>query len=111
MLDKIFACYGCGITLERSAESLELRGFFQPRLSQAGQEAQIRMDALGMAAPGQYLLLCPAEPEVLPGDTVTVDGTAYLLRRRELLRYCNAPLYQWCRCTRKGDADTWPNPS
>lgn len=108
MLDKIFACYGCDIVLERGDESQTLRGFFQPQLSRAKQDLYTQMSPAGTAAPGQYLLLCPAEPEVRAGDTVTVDGTAYLLRRRELLRDAGTPLYQWGLCTVKGGADTWP---
>ena len=111
MLDKIFACYGCDITLERSDGSTVFQGFFQPHLSRAWQESKSRMDVLGLETPGQYLLLCPPEPEMLPGDTVITNGTAYLLRRRETVRYGSEPIYQWCLCTRKGDSDPWPTPS
>ena len=107
MLDKIFRYYGSEITLEREEGSLTLHGFFQPDLSRARQNLHPEMTQTGLAMPGQYLLLCPAEPAVRPGDTVTVAGTAYLLRRCETLLEKGAPLYQWALCTKKGGADTW----
>ena len=111
MLDKIFRCYGSDITLERGEETRSLRGFFQPDLSRARQNLHPEMTQTGLALPGQYLLLCPAEPVMQPGDTVTVAGTAYLLRRCETLLEKDAPLYQWALCTKKGGADTWAVPS
>lgn len=108
MLDKIFHCYGCDMTLERGGESQSIRGFFQPQFSRAKQDLYPEMTHMGMDSPGQYLLLCPAEPEMQVGDTVTVAGTAYLLRRREMLYDRGAALYQWGLCTEKGGADTWP---
>ena len=111
MLDKIFRCYGSEITLVRGEEALCLPGFFQPELSRARQNLHPEMTQAGLTTPGQYLLLCPAEPEILPGDTVTVAGTAYLLRRCETLLEKGAPLYQWALCTKKGGADTWAVPS
>ncbi len=111
MLDKIFRCYGSEITLIRGEDTLSLRGFFQPDLSRAKQNLHPEMTQTGLAIPGQYLLLCPAEPEVCPGDTVTVAGTAYLLRRREILLEKGVPLYQWALCTKKGGADNWADPS
>lgn len=108
MLDKIFACYGSEITVERAGETITFPGFFQPSLSLAKQAYLPEMTQLGISAPGQYVLLCPAAPEVLAGDTVTVAGNAYLLRRKETLFGADGPLYQWGLCTVKGGADTWP---
>ena len=81
MLDKIFRCYGSEITLERGAETVSLRGFFQPDLSRAKQNLHPEMTQMGLALPGQYLLQ---------------NG---------------APLYQWALCTKKGGADAWAVPS
>lgn len=111
MLEKIFRCHGSDITLTRGSETICLRGFFQPDLSRAKQNLYPEMTQTGVILPGQYLLLCPVEPEVLPGDTVAVAGEAYLLRRRETLREKGVPLYQWALCTKKGGADTWTVPS
>ena len=111
MLDKIFRCYGSEITLERSGETRSLRGFFQPDLSRARQEFLPEMTETGLTEPGRYLLLCPPEPELLVGDTVIAAGTAYLLRRREILTEKGVPLYQWALCSKKGGADNWAAPS
>lgn len=108
MLDKIFSCYGSEITVVRGSERLTLRGFFQPQLSRAKQDLFPEMTQVGVSIPGQYLLLCPAEPEVQVSDTVIAGGSAYLLRRKETLRGSDGPLYQWALCTVKGGADTWP---
>ena len=111
MLDKIFRCYGSEIILERSWETRSFLGFFQPDQSRAKQNLHPEMTPTGLALPGQYLLLCPMEPELLVGDTVIVGGTAYQRRRREILTEKGTPLYQWALCTKKGGADNWADPS
>lgn len=111
MLEKIFRCYGTDLILSRGGESWEIRGFLQPDTSRARQNMYPEFTPTGMAAPGQYLFLGPAEPEIQVGDTLTLGGKEYLLRRRETLWEQNTPLYQWGLCTERGGADTWPDQS
>lgn len=108
MLKKLFLSFGTALTLSRGSESWEIRGFLQPDTSKARQNMYPELSAVGFAAPGQYLFLGPAEPEAQVGDTLTLGGKAYLLRRRETMYEKDQPLYQWGLCTEKGGTDTWP---
>ena len=62
---------------------------------------------LGEISRGQYAYLGPAEVVVQEGDTLTLGGKSYLLRRVERFYYQNQPLYLWGLCVEKGVNDTW----
>ena len=49
----------------------------------------------------------PVEPAAEAGDTLSVDGKEYWLRRTELIRDGNGPVYCWGMCVEKGGEDTW----
>ena len=46
---------------------------------------------------------CGSTPKV----AMTVDGKDYWLRRAELVRDGNGPVYCWGMCVEKGGEDTW----
>ena len=108
MIEKIFASHGTDLTVTRGAEYWQTRGFLQPDISRAKQNMYPEFTATGLQQAGQYLFLGPAEPEVRSGDILVRGEERYLLRRVELLRHGEQPLYQWGLCTRLGGADTWP---
>lgn len=107
MLTKIFKAYGTAVTLCHKEEEYQIRAFFQPVRSKSWQYLEGAYGPLGEIPRGQFVYLGPVEPAAQAGDTVLVDGRAYLLRRSELIRDNNGPVYCWGMCVEKGGEDTW----
>ena len=107
MVGKILNTYGAAVTLRRGAESFAVRAFFQPVRSKSWQYLEGDYSPLGEIPRGQYVYIGPVEPAAEAGDTLTVDGKDYWLRRTELVRDSGGPVYCWGMCVEKGGEDTW----
>ena len=107
MVGKILNSYGAAVMLHRGAESFAVRAFFQPVRSKSWQYLEGDYSPLGEIPRGQYVYIGPVEPAAEAGDTLTVDGKNYWLRRTELVRDNNGPVYCWGMCVEKGGEDTW----
>jgi len=107
MVGKILNTYGAAVTLRHREESFALRAFFQPVRSKSWQYLEGDYSPLGEIPRGQYVYIGPVEPAAEAGDTLTVDGKDYWLRRTELVRDGNGPVYCWGMCVEKGGEDTW----
>ena len=107
MVSKILSAYGSKLVLVHGEESLEIRAFFQPVRSKSWQYLEGNYSPLGEIPRGQFVYIGPVEPGALAGDTLTVDGKDYWLRRTELVRDGNGPVYCWGMCVEKGGEDTW----
>lgn len=107
MVAKILNTYGTAVTLCHQGENYEIRAFFQPVRSKSWQYLEGNYAPLGEIPRGQYVYLGPTEPAALAGDTVRLDGKDYQLRRTELVRDGNGPVYCWGMCVEKGGEDTW----
>ncbi len=107
MVEKILQCHGIAVTLQKADESHEVRAFFQPVRSKSWQYLEGNYSPLGEVPRGQYVYIGPAEPAASVGDTVSVDGKAYWLRRSELIYDANGAVYCWGICVEKGGTDTW----
>ena len=105
MIGKILATYGVRIT--RKEEEATYRGFFQPVRSKSWQYLDGDYSPLGEIPRGQYVYIGPLEPAAEAGDTLTVGDRDYWLRRTELVRDGNGPVYCWGMCVEKGGEDTW----
>ncbi len=84
-----------------------VRAFFWAVNSKSWQSMESEATLLGEISRGQYAYLGPAEAVVQEGDTLTLGGKSYLLRRVERFYYQNQPLYLWGLCVEKGVNDTW----
>lgn len=84
-----------------------IRGFFWAVNSKSWQSMESEATLLGEISRGQYAYLGPAEAAVQEGDTLTLGGKSYLLRRVERFYYQNQSLYLWGLCVEKGVNDTW----
>ena len=107
MVEKILSAYGTAVTLRHGGTDYELRAFFQPVRSKSWQYLEGNYSPLGEIPRGQYVYIGPVEPAAEAGDALTVGGKDYWLRRTELIRDANSPVYCWGMCVEKGGEDTW----
>ena len=107
MVAKILESYGTAMELKRGQLTYQIRAFFQPVRSKSWQYLEGDYSPLGEIPRGQYIYIGPVEPKAEAGDTVTVDGKDYWLRRTELIRDGEGPVYCWGICVEKGGEDTW----
>ncbi len=107
MVRKIINTYGSAVTLTQGDVQTLLRAFFQPVRSKSWQYLEGNYAPLGEIPRGQYVYIGPAEPRAAAGDTLTVDGKDYWLRRTELVRDQEGPVYCWGICVEKGGEDNW----
>ena len=107
MVDKILKTHGTAVTLNHGADSYDIFAFFQPVRSKSWQYLEGNYSPLGEIPRGQFVYIGPVEPGAQAGDTLTVDGKNYWLRRAELIRDGNGPVYCWGMCVEKGGEDNW----
>lgn len=107
MVEKILNTYGMAVTLSRDGTAYDVRAFFQPVRSKSWQYLEGNYSPLGEIPRGQYVYIGPVEPAAEAGDTVTVGEKSYWLRRSELIRDANGPVYCWGICVEKGGEDNW----
>lgn len=107
MVGKILNTYGAAVTLRHGDTGYAIRAFFQPVRSKSWQYLEGDYSPLGEIPRGQYVYIGPVEPAAEAGDTLTVDGKDYWLRRTELVRDSGGPVYCWGMCVEKGGEDTW----
>ena len=105
MIGKILNTYG--VSIKRTAEDVTYRGFFQPVRSKSWQYLEGNYSPLGEIPRGQYVYIGPVEPLAEAGDTLVIDDKAYWLRRTELVRDSEGPVYCWGLCVEKGGEDHW----
>ena len=107
MIGKILQKYGTLLTLCRGAESWAVKAFFQPVRSKSWEASDADYSPLGEIPRGRYVYIGPLQPEAAAGDTVMLDGKAYLMRRSEVIRGEKGPAYCWGLCLEKGGEDSW----
>lgn len=107
MVGKILETYGSAMTLQQEENTFAIRAFFQPVRSKSWQYLEGNYSPLGEIPRGQYVYIGPVEPKANAGDTLIVDDKSYWLRRTELVRDSNGPVYCWGMCVEKGGEDTW----
>lgn len=107
MIEKILQSYGSALQLQQEEAVHEVRAFFQPVRSKSWQYLEGNYAPLGEIPRGQYVYLGPVSPEAKAGDTLLIGGKSYWLRRTELIRDGNGPVYCWGLCVEKGGEDTW----
>lgn len=107
MINKILNQYGSSLTLTKEGTDHRIRAFFQPVRSKSWQYLEGNYSPLGELPRGQYVYIGPLEPFAEPGDTLTVEGKQYWLRRSEQILGPEGPVYCWGLCVEKGGEDKW----
>ena len=96
-----------GVSITRKEKEVTYRGFFQPVRSKSWQYLEGNFSPLGEVPRGQYVYIGPAQQELSFGETLTVDGKDYMVRRVEPVYYAEEVAYYWAMCVEKGGEDTW----
>ena len=103
MVEKILNQFGTEIHVQGKT----VRGIFQPVTGKLERLATPSVSPMGKESRERYLYIGPVEPKANAGDTLIVDDKSYWLRRTELVRDSNGPVYCWGMCVEKGGEDTW----
>ncbi len=106
-MEKILSRYGSLISLIRTNETVQFRGFLQPFRSKSQRAAQVEQTPLGKAVAGQYVLLAPPSAGVCKGDTVGINDRKFTVRRLEQVMVTDTVAYCWGLCVEKGGDDIW----
>ncbi len=110
-MDKLFARlfrrYGMTLRLEDGKGSYETWGVLFSVNSRSWQNMERAFISLGEVPRGQYICILPTSITVASGNTVTDGEKIYEIRRSELVRAVETPVYYWCLCVEKGGEDTW----
>ena len=107
MVSKILRSYGSAVTLRKGGTAHEIRAFFQPVRSKSWQYLEGDYSPLGEIPRGQYVYIGPVEPAAEAGDSLTVAGKEYWIRRAEQILDSRGPVYCWGMCVEKGGEDDW----
>lgn len=101
VLDHAMRNYGVQVKLTRGSRSWKTRGFFQTM----GEGLYNRVQtSLGEQPGGKYTFIGQLSPLMATGDTLTLDGKNYLVKKAEIVYDGKGPAYQLCGCVRKGTA-------
>lgn len=107
MMDQIFARYGSSAVLTTEAGKQKVKVFFHSVNSRSWQNMERMFFPLGEIHRGQYICVLPIAAAATAGDTVTVNGTSYKLRRVEEMFIKGESVYRWGLCVEKGGDDNW----
>ena len=111
MIQGVLHEYGTDLILTSGESRKTLRGFFRAVNSKSWQSMESEATLLGEITRGQYAYIGPADGGVREGDTLSLGGKNYLVRRAELYYFGNQPIYQWRLCVEKGVNDKWGSQS
>ncbi len=107
MVDSILRQHGTAMILRRGEGEMVVKGFFQPVRSKSLQSVVSHSTPLGQMDRGQFVYIGPGDVAVSQGDELSLGDHRYILRRTEVYRYGEEPVYTWGLCMEKGRDDTW----
>ena len=110
-MKRLLRQYGTDLVAVGEEGKRTLRGFFRAVNSKSWQSMESEATLLGEISRGQYAYIGPADGGLREGDSLSLGGKSYLLRRVELYYYGQKPIYQWGLCVEKGVNDTWGSQS
>ena len=107
IMDQVFARYGSDALLTTETGKQKTKVFFHSVNSRSWQNMERMFFPLGEIHRGQYICVLPIGAVAAAGDTVTVKGTSYKLRRVEEMFVKGESVYRWGLCVEKGGDDNW----
>lgn len=106
LVGKVFRRYGVPITVQGSTESYTVYGFVQHTATSARRHLLPEYTPLGQVPQGHYLMLLPLY-QANVGQMLMFNGKWYITRRVERVWLGKKPVYDWCLCEERGEADQW----
>lgn len=103
LLECVFDRYGVDSCLGTRDGTYRTKALLRVVKSDAWQSAQREFLPLGEVPRGRYICLLPAQVPAAPGNTVTVRGKSYILRRVEDVALFTQIVGHRCLCVEKGD--------
>ncbi len=110
-VERLLASQGTDMVLTQGDLDTTIRGFFWAVNSSSWQSIESLATPLGEYFRGQYSFLGSTGCGAREGDTLTLGGRSYLLRRVEPFWQGNEMLFLWGLCVEKGVNDTWGSQS
>lgn len=107
LMDEVFRRYGVDAQITSDARRQKVKVFFHSVNSRSWQNMERMFFPLGEIHRGQYICVLPIWAAAQAGDTVTVNGKSYKLRRVEEMFVKGASIYRWGLCVEKGGDDNW----
>lgn len=107
LMDSFFSRYGTDAVLTAEENEQKVKVFFHSVNSRSWQNMERMFFPLGEIHRGQYICVLPIAAAAKAGDTVTVMGRSYKLRRVEEMFVKGMALYRWGLCVEKGGDDHW----
>lgn len=102
LLECVFDRYGVESCVETRDGIYHTKALLRVVKSDAWQSAQREFLPLGEVPRGRYICLLPAQVPAAAGNTVTVRGKSYILRRVEDMAVFTQIVGRWCLCVEKG---------
>lgn len=107
MVEKMMACHGRPITVERNGARQQVRAFLQPVNANVERLSLPQMGPLGRESRERFLYIGPAAPELRVDDRLEVRGTGYLVRSAQQVFDGEQALYCWAMCVKEGGEGSW----
>lgn len=107
VVEQVMAKHGTAMTITSGGVNKTVRGFFRAVNSQSWMSMESEASLLGEITRGQYVYMGPVGAGIREGDTLTLGGRSYLLRRVENYYYGDQAVYQWGLCVEKGVNGIW----
>jgi hypothetical protein len=107
LMDGVFARYGVDAMITTQTGQQKVKVFFHSVNSRSWQNMERMFFPLGEIHRGQYICVLPIAAAATAGDTVTVNGKSYKLRRVEEMFFKGGSIYRWGLCVEKGGDDDW----
>lgn len=107
LFDRVFERFGTEAVLSSRAGARTAKVFFHSVNSRSWQNMERVFFPLGEIPRGQYICVLPIGAQAKAGETVTLLGRAYKLRRVEEMFVRDERVYCWGLCVEKGGDDDW----
>lgn len=106
-VDCLLRGYGSQVMVCKQGQSAPVRAFLQPITSRSWQNMEHMFKGGGEIPRGKYLYIGPAEVEIEGCDYLQLEDKRYRVRRCDIIRIGDTPLYRWALCVEGGYDATW----
>ncbi len=105
VIAKKLRALGRTVSIRGPGGEIQVRAIIDPVSSVSNQARTAHALADGYYPPGSYQYFGPPEGDLTEAEMVAEGEILYIIRRRELYRVEDRPLYWWALMIRGGDGD------